>query len=246
MLSNVMDSLTCEELRQQVASLQKELQEQNAKLMILQASLENRQNLIFTENSALHGSELVAYTDLIRRYGHHLNRGVEGLLGFWRQVGGEHGWSNYCLSPDELSLLLSQDETPVIHLRVERKLNKSTHGACIDEADLCPFFCQVLSRLPKLKRVMITDSPISPFNWNSMQEIQNPFPELRYLMLWSTPVCTVDLLELTRRAPNIASREEDSKGGIRVNQSFLTDPSEDMALLERTNKICVYGQERLK
>lgn len=235
-----MELSKCLELQRQVAALLEELHEKNTQLMHLQASVEKTQKANFLENSNLSGSSSSVYEDLMKRYGHHMNRGAEGLLAFWRQVGGEHGWRNYCLSPEHLSLLLSKDDTPVVHLRVNRELNKNTHGTFIDEADVRPFFCQVLSRLPNLKRVMITDSPVTPFDWNSMKEVSNPFPELRFLMLWSTPASSADLLELSRRATNIISVEEDHKGGIRVNRGFLTDPSEEKVLLEGCNKIRVY------
>lgn len=229
------------QLQQQVLALQQELQETNAKLLAIHAALENQQHSIASRPvTALRSvpNDSIEYKDLVVRYGHHLNRGVDGLLALWRQVGGEHGWSNYCLTPDQLTLLLSQDETPVIHLRVNRELNKGTHGTYIEEADVRPFFCQILSRLPNLKRVMITDSPVSPFDWNSIADLQNPFPQLRFLMLWSTPCSTTDLLQLVQRVPSIA--EEDPNGGVRVNRAFLTDPEEEAHMLSASVKIRVY------
>lgn len=235
-----MDLLSSVELHKKIATLRKELEEKNAELLKLQASLEKKQHLSSLKTNGVSLGDTSLSKDLMARYGHHINRGVEGLLALWRQVGGEHGWSNYCLSPDHLSVLLSQDETPVVHLRVNQEFNKGTHGTFINEADVRPFFCQVLARLPNLKRVMITDSPVSPFDWNSMNEIKDPFPELRFLMLWSTPASAEDLIELTRRVSSIASVDEDPKGGIRVNRGFLTNPSEEKMLIESSNKTRVY------
>lgn len=221
------------ELQKQVLTLQQELQETNSKLQALYSALEQQASRPVTAFPN-YPAESLEYKDLVLRYGHHLNRGVDGLLALWRQVGGEHGWCNYCLTPDQLTLLLSQDETPVIHLRVNREANKGTHGTYIEEADVRPFFCQVLSRLPNLKRVMITDSPVSPFDWKTMEDIRNPFPQLRFLMLWSTPCCTADLIELSKRVPSLTSVQEDPHGGIRVNRAFLTDPEEEESIKDST------------
>lgn len=231
------------ELQKKILELQQEVQQTNNKLSELYDALEKQQAerssrpvTAFTNGP----SESLAYEDLVHRYGHHLNRGVEGLLALWRQMGGEHGWSNYCLTPDQLTLLLSRDETPVVHLRVGRTANRGTHGTYIEEADVRPFFCQILSRLPNLKRVMLTDSPVSPFDWKSIEDLPNPFPQLRFLMLWSTPCSTADLLELEKRVPCLTSTEDDPHGGVRVNRSFLYDKGGEAEMIQSSTKICVY------
>eukprot|EP00796_Vickermania_ingenoplastis_P009481 gene9481-6652_t len=221
-LGKIMEDSTIPALREQVSILQQQLQDTNEKLLAIHAALEQHQvNSRPVTSLPQTPEQKVEYKDLVHRYGHHLNKGVDGLLALWRQLGGEHGWCNYCLTPDQLTLLLSQDETPVIHLRVNRQLNRATHGTYIEEADVRPFFCQVLSRLPNLKRIMLTDSPVSPFDWQSMSNIPNPFPQLRFLMLWSTPSSPADLIELAKRVPTLTPVAEDPNGGVRVNRDFL-------------------------
>lgn len=222
-------------LQDQLVALQKEQQVMIAKIASLESLI--KAHCVQATVGASLGEE---HRTIFQRYGHHLNRGVDGLLGLWRHLGGEHGWANYCLSPQQLSVLLSQDQTPVVHLRVNSTINEDTHGTYISEADVRPFFCQILSRLPNLKRIMITASPVSPFDWSSMVNVSNPFPSLRFLMLWSTPVRTEDLIALVKHVPSIIGAEDDSKGGVRINREYLLDPENELAMDSVSKKILVY------
>lgn len=229
------------QIQKQVEELQRQLLTTNQQLTAIHSALEQQAQSRPVTAYSDNGRDPLGYSDLVHRYGHHLNRGVDGLLALWRQMGGEHGWQNYCLTPDQLTLLLSEDETPVIHLRVNREHNVTTHGTFVELADIRPFFCQILSRLPNLKRVMITDCPVSPFDWPSMATILNPFPQLRFLMLWSTVCSTSELIELTRRVPSLIPLQSDENGSVRVNRAFLTDPAEEATMSQASDKIRVYS-----
>eukprot|EP00796_Vickermania_ingenoplastis_P011378 gene11378-7884_t len=138
------------------------------------------------------------YDRLYRRFSPFLGKGEVGYLDMWRRMGGTEGWESV-LRPWELSLLLSKEKAELAELRIgppsEERGGVPDQTKPIDEGEVVGFFTHFLSRLPRLEYAALFYSPVCPFDWEALAEVEEPFPSLRVLNLRWTRLRGSDLVK---------------------------------------------------
>ncbi|CAD2222477.1 hypothetical protein ADEAN_001002100 [Angomonas deanei] len=124
------------------------------------------------------------------------------LLAFWGQLGGtEHVWD--AIDPVHLQVILLNMAAHTLSYRVGNQNDTDIIGEPAPVGEIRGFVSSVLSRINRLRTLTITDSPVWPFDLATIDELEEPFPGLRQLRVYSTPFTRADVVDLCRRLPEL-------------------------------------------